>query len=172
MYLHQTVTDRYNFSCFADGSKINGQTGAALVAFTSYNREALCSFKWRLDDRNTVFQAEMMAINEACSLVITLLSSGSSIAIFNDSLSPVYALSATSSSSKLCIGARACLDNLATKSSSVTLLWIRGHTGVLGNDLADTAAKQGSSCDILKAVPLPPSLFLEVFCSLLDILPY
>ena len=89
---HQTVIDRYHFSCFTDESKINGQTGAALVVYTRFNREHLSSFNWRLDDRNSVFQAEMMALNEACTFLTSLPSESSSVAIFTDSMSSVYAI--------------------------------------------------------------------------------
>ena len=156
---HQTVIDRYHFSCFTDGSKINEQTGAALVVYTRFNREPLSSFNWRLHDRNSVFQAEMMAINEACTFLTSLPSEGSSVAIFTDSLSSVYALSAASSTSRLCIETRSSLDNLASTCGSVFFSWIRGHAGVQGNDLADAGAKKGALCYRLKVVPLPRRYF-------------
>ena len=51
---HKSVTDRYHFCCFTDGSCIKNKTGSALVVYSMHNADPLATFKWRL------FQAEMM----------------------------------------------------------------------------------------------------------------
>ena len=156
---HKSVTDRFHFSCFTDGSRLNNKTGAALVVYSKHNEEPLAAFKWRLDDRNTVFQAELMAIREASTCLRSLPCQNASVAIFTDSLSAVQALSAEASSSLLCIETRRELDTLTSLCSSVSLTWIRGHTGIRGNELADTLAKEGTISSSFKAVPLPVSHF-------------
>ncbi|XP_063692777.1 uncharacterized protein LOC134824732 [Bolinopsis microptera] len=156
---HKSVTDQYHFCCFTDGSRLNNKTGSALVVYSMYNNDPLATFKWRLDDRNTVYQAEMMAIREACIFLRSLSCLNASIAIFTDSLSSVHALSAEASSSRLCIDTRRELDILTAECSSVFLTWIRGHAGIQGNELADTLAKEWTTCSFLKAVPLPTTLF-------------
>ena len=154
---HKTVTDRYHFCCFTDGSRLNNKTGSALVVYSMHDVDPLATFKWRLDDHNTVFQAEMMAIREACECLRSLPCQNASVAIFTDSLSAVHALSADASSSPLCIETRRELDMLTSFCSSVSLTWIRGHSGIRGNDLADTLAKEGITCSSIKTVPLPVS---------------
>ena len=159
VFCHDVIINNFNYSCFTDGSKINGHTGAALVLFSRFSSEPLTTFKWRLDDRNSVFQAEMMAINQASLLLSSLPIANSTICIFTDSLSSVHALSATSSSSKLCLDTRHSLDQLATSCKSLSLTWIRGHAGVRGNEMADTLAKEGSTSTVINAAPLPSSIF-------------
>ena len=156
---HQSILDQYQFSCFTDGSKVNGHTGAGLVVYTQHSSHPLSTFKWRLHDSNSVFQAELAAIEEACKLLLSLPSQGSSVAIFTDSLSSVSALSRESSSSLLCIRTRHSLDKLASTCRSVNLTWIRGHAGIIGSETADSLAKLGTSCESYISVPLPLSFF-------------
>ena len=159
VYAHDVTINNFNYSCFTDGSKINGSTGAALVLFSRFSSEPLTTYKWRLDDRNSVFQAEMMAINQATQLLTTLPIADSTICIFTDSLSSVHALSATTSSSKLCHDTRHSLDHLASACKSLSLTWIRGHAGVRGNDMADILAKEGSTSNHIIPAPIPTSIF-------------
>ena len=51
------------FICLESLFLINAKnkTGSELVVYFKYNAD-LATFKWRLDDRNTVFQSEMIAI--------------------------------------------------------------------------------------------------------------
>ena len=156
---HAETINKFDYACFTDGSKLNNQTGAALVLFVRFSTDPLTSYKWRLDDRNSVFQAEMMAIQESCNLLMSLPIHNSTIALFTDSLSSVYALTAEKSSSKICQSTRHLLDHLASTCSSISLTWIRGHSGVLGNELADSLAKEGSSCTHVVPAPLPYSFF-------------
>ena len=37
VFCHDLITNNFNYSCFTDGSKINGHTGAALVLIRSLN---------------------------------------------------------------------------------------------------------------------------------------
>jgi ribonuclease HI len=158
---HQSILDQYQFSCFTVGSKVNGHTGASLVVYwyTQHSSHPSSTFKWRLHDSNSVFQAELAAIEEACKLLLSLPSQGSSVAIFTDSLSSVSALSRESSSSLLCIKTRHSPDKLASTCHSVNLTWIRGHAGIIGNETADSLAKLGTSCESYIFVPLPLSFF-------------
>ena len=101
--------------------KAKSKTGSELVVYFKYNADPLATFKWRLDDRNTVFQSEMIAIREAYSFLRSLSCHNASIAIFTDSLSSVHALSAEASSSQLCIDTRRELDILTSEYSFVSL---------------------------------------------------
>ena len=51
------------FICLESLFLINAKnkTGSELVVYFKYNADPLATFKWRLDDRNTVFQSEMIA---------------------------------------------------------------------------------------------------------------
>ena len=140
---HKSVTDRYHFCCFTDGSCINNKTGSALVVYSMHNADPLATFKWRLDDLNTVLQAEMMTIREAYTCLRSLPCQNSSVFIFTDSLSAVHALSAEASSSLLCIETRRELGILTSFCSSVSLTWIRRHACIRENELTEPYLRKG-----------------------------
>ena len=152
---HQSVINRSDLTCFTDGSKINDRTGAGLVIYQRYSEQPFIQKCWRLQDNNTVFQAELSAIDEACKVISNLpLSPFSSIQMFKDSLASINALTAEYSTSKQCIKVRQGMDVLASM-CNLDISWIKGHSNITGNDLADTQAKHGTSMEHITAVPLP-----------------
>lgn len=146
---------------FTDGSKsAEGSTGSGWAIFHCQNPgEPICE-KVRISDHASVFQAEIFAIFSASS---SLLASSEPINkvthFFSDSKSALHALCNHHPSSILVINTIKSLNSLGS-SSHVTLHWVRGHTGVAGNELADTLAKEATSMDTIDAItPAPPSYY-------------
>ena len=154
-----SFTNSYNLTCFTDGSKIDGKTGASSIIYRPYKREPDVELRWQLNETNSVFQAEALAIKETCKYIRSQNLHGTFISILTDSLSVVQALSATSSNSPLILETRNELDRL-TKDNNISIFWIRGHYGIEGNERADALAKQATTTGLPTTVP-PPSSILK-----------
>jgi RNase H len=89
----------------------------------------------------TIFQAEMYAINVCARIGLNLEGiSGKHIYIMSDSQAALRALKAHTFSSKLVAECLEILKRL-TRRCLVTLMWVPGHTGIEGNEIADLANK-------------------------------
>ncbi|CAL1267436.1 unnamed protein product [Larinioides sclopetarius] len=88
---------------------------------------------------SSVFQAEMVALIEA----MRWLSQESLVkcTIHTDSQSSLKALAALQPNSPI---AREILNISNTLTTEVTISWVKGHSGVLGNEIADQLARQGT----------------------------
>ena len=58
------------------------------------------------------------------------------------------------------------LERLSSSNHSVRLFWIPSHSGILGNEKADSLAKKASSCGSLLNFPLPFSDFYPLCLSI------
>ena len=106
---------------------------------------------------STVFQAELVAILLAARHV---LHEGRSlrpryIKIFSDSQSAVAALVARRSSCRTVRDTISALNDLAAICNTVRLVWVPSHTGILGNERANSLAKLGMAADAAEPPYLP-----------------
>lgn len=126
---------------FTDSSRlvISGAVGSAVwipkySVILSYKCPALTS----------VFTGELVAILEAIKFVITHGINKS--IIFSDSLSGLQSIKANPFSSKvsypLVLSIRQSLWECHTRNLEISLAWIPSHTGIQGNEIADTHAKE------------------------------
>ena len=107
----------------------------------------------QLSTTNSVFQAEVYAIDKSCHLLRQLETK--SVTIFSDSMSGLYALNAIQTRSKV---VKNCLDSLnllAASGCKIELKWVKGHDNHTGNEIADFLAKTGTANELNK-VELPP----------------
>ncbi|XP_072935007.1 uncharacterized protein [Epargyreus clarus] len=117
----------YDIRMFTDGSKIEGQVGAAL---SIWNGEAeVRALKLALPSYCTVYQAELLAIWKASEVAKNRKET--SFAIYSDSMSALQSLTAKN-----------CTHPLANK--VVALFWIKAHAGLPGNERADQLAKEAA----------------------------
>jgi len=99
-----------------------------------------------------VFQTEIYAILQCACENIRRAYKNKRILIFSDSQAALKALS----SPKLTSGLVAeCLDALSVLASmnEVTLKWVPGHCGILGNEEADKLARQASAMPLFGPEP-------------------
>ena len=146
---------------FTDGSKSSdGNTGSGWVIFNSQNPDEPTCEKVRISDHSSVFQAEIYAISSAVTSILSSSRPINSIThIFSDSQSSLHALTNHYPSSAMVVETIQHLNSLCLL-SSVHLHWVRGHSGVAGNELADTLAKEATSLDTVgKVTPAPFSFF-------------
>ncbi|GFV53971.1 RNase H domain-containing protein [Trichonephila clavipes] len=125
--------------CYTDGSKIDGRVGFAFVVFRSGVESE--NFQFRIRDECTVFVAELLCLNFAVKWITEQNSVISEYLICTDSLSSLDSLKCISSSDNIIVEIQKQLKSLRDKKISIDFAFVRGHTGVLGNERADWLAK-------------------------------
>ncbi|GBN91257.1 hypothetical protein AVEN_102284-1, partial [Araneus ventricosus] len=143
-----------DFEVYTDGSGIDGNIGASVCIFN--NNICTNTFQFRLSSFNSVFQAELAAINFAAGWAVD---NGARINIFTDSLSSIEALRKSNSKSKYLNEIK---NNMFNAIGSVGLSWVKAHAGIPGNELADQYAKDAAVNGNFLAMPAPYT-FLKKF---------
>ncbi|GBL80150.1 hypothetical protein AVEN_29136-1 [Araneus ventricosus] len=107
---------------FTDGSKIGDKVGCAFVHY--YNKMELQFQEYRLGDANTVYMAEITAIQKTIDYVID--SGLVNVEIVTDSRSTLQALESV-------IDRRAIIVDIKTKlktyRNNILLYWVKAHKG-------------------------------------------
>ncbi|GBN91955.1 hypothetical protein AVEN_103955-1 [Araneus ventricosus] len=115
--------------------KINGQVGAAFSIFDPVHSG---DFQFRLDNHCSVFQAEVTAIKQALLWKQSQRPS-THCHLFTDSMSSLKALQKFKPNNNLVEEIQGLLDG------TTSLHWVKAHIGVVGNEVADKAAKDAST---------------------------
>ena len=91
----------------------------------------------------TVFQAEIIAINEACKKFIDIKQSNMQyIKVFSDSQAAILALNSNTVTSSLVKQTIITLNLLADSTKRVEICWVKAHVGHHGNERADQLARE------------------------------
>jgi kelch-like protein 2/3 len=150
---------------YTDGSKLdNGQVGCAFVI-----PELSVTKTNRLNNFVSVFSAELFAIQQALEYVEQLPQTDR-IVIFSDSKSALQALRNPTSRNRVTISekCRLTIHRMIERGASVCLCWIPSHVGILGNEMADSAAKEAAAMpDVTDSIGLSVSEAysrLKLFC--------
>lgn len=127
---------------FTDGSKLDsGDTGAAFAAMAGTTPILIRKFK--LARTSSVFMAELYAIKQA------ILWSGNkkpaTIRIFSDSQSALKAISDRSNTDPIVHDIHKLIHQFKSAGKSIHFTWIKAHVGIVGNEVADTAAKAAAT---------------------------
>lgn len=134
--------------CYTDGSSIPEVRSGAGIYYASTQERGWYS----LGRHCTAFQAETFAITScACTLLHSHIADRE-IIICTDSQAVLKALCAPSTRYRSVVDAVAALNDLA-RNNLVFLQWVRGHSGILGNEIADGLAKQGASTPFIGPEP-------------------
>ncbi|KAL1446594.1 hypothetical protein WDU94_006599 [Cyamophila willieti] len=138
---------------FCDGSKSMNHTGCAFV-----HQDRAFNFKLPLFCSN--FTAEVLAVH-LCIQHIRNHHISNSI-IFSDSKSLIQSLRQVQSSNVIISRMQEDIHELKQKGSSIQLVWIPGHCGIRGNDLADQAAKNVNTSSSLNLMfPRDLNMFMK-----------
>ncbi|GBN17301.1 hypothetical protein AVEN_131248-1 [Araneus ventricosus] len=141
-----TVVNFY-FEVYTDGSGIDGNIGASVCVFK--NNNCINVFQFKLSKFNSVFQAELAAINFAAGWAVD---NNVRVNIFTDSLSSIEALKKSNSKSKYLNEIK---NNMFNAIGSVGLSWVKAHAGIPGNELADQYAKDAAVNGNFLPMPAP-----------------
>ena len=190
-YLHgKPIKTKDNLTtCYTDGSKTDKGVGAGILIqrhFSSKDTDALTIHEesFSLEPYNTVFQAEVAAIQEAASFLLSQrhnIHMTTETVIMSDSRSSLQALLKIHNRSRQTNQCVHVLNELS-KYTKVTLRWIKAHVGHPGNEAADSLAKKGADFDPQKPeltdsivtelteIPAPISYMKSIIRNRLDII--
>ncbi|XP_032685833.1 uncharacterized protein LOC116850995 [Odontomachus brunneus] len=126
---------------WTNGLGVNGRYGVGIYGPKRNHRESI-PLGWLA----TVFQAEVMAILRCAETLAVNDSANQHFYIFSDSRAAIHALAKTTTESAVVWDCMQALARLG-ESNKITLVWIPGHQGFLGNEIADELAKLGTQMD-------------------------
>ena len=141
-----------NVNIFTDGSGKDGCYGSGfLIKWSDQTRIGAATG----GSHFSVFLSELYAIQLAVNFLLRETNWSGPVNIFSDSLSAIQAIKSVSSSSR---GVQECWEALGEldKITEWSLNWVKGHSGVEGNESADTLAKKGSTLKVVSPQPIKP----------------
>ena len=123
---------------YTDGSKTPNHVGAGVVAIEA--QKEIFTRAQRLHSDCTVFQAELCGILLAVDWILIQQYNKSTYAIHVDSRTALLAVANKKTTHPLAAEIREKLTALNT-TTKITLHWVKGHSGLKGNERADHLAK-------------------------------
>ena len=134
---HISAQDQQAIQIYTDGSKMEEKVGGAY-----YDQNNNQSSSFRITDNNTIYTAELIAIEEALKYIE--LSEHSLFIIYSNSLSAVESIEVGTSQSRPNLMDRILKKHaeVKAKEKQVEIHWIPSHIGIRGNDRADELAKE------------------------------
>ncbi|KAM8708087.1 hypothetical protein ACLKA7_015114 [Drosophila subpalustris] len=127
---------------YTDGSKLNNKVGGGV-----HSPILGIDHSFRLPDHCSVFQAEILAINESLKLLQRSNTAYGRINIYSDSQAAIKSIAATTTKSTSVSNCRRSLHEMA-EFFDICLIWVPGHEDIPGNCIADELARRGTT-DIL-----------------------
>ena len=127
---------------YTDGSGLDGKIGYGYRISTNMNQTKIANNFGSLPNFCTVFQAEVVAITQACIKMTELNVTDKNIYIFSDSLSAIKALNQLRISSFTILNCLSRINEVAAN-NSVSLNWVPGHINIPGNEEADGLSREG-----------------------------
>ena len=139
--------------CYTDGSRLAGKTGLGL-----FIEEPGTEISLRLPDHNTILQAEVQAITE-CLRWLSSNSGHNNINIMTDSKHAINAITSKTVTSKTVLECIKTINNFS-RHGLVRIIWVPGHSGVIGNEIANQLARRATdliNIDVNSAKPFSAS---------------
>lgn len=133
---------------YTDGAKNEISSGAGV-----YRENPPAELSYALDEFTSVFQAEVFAIMKCVEIADA--EQCINITICTDSQAALKALMAGNCNSRIL---KECYQALARAAEKrvVNLVWVPGHSNILGNDQADRLAREGSNLPMIGPKPALP----------------
>ena len=129
-----------DINCFTDGSKTDDGAGAGYIII---GKDIKHGGSHSVSIENSVFQTEVLAIKNATDYLLDIGAKDRNIKIQVDNQAAIRALGKYTITSKLVSETKSKINRLAER-NSVEIRWVPGHSGILGNNIADGKARIGS----------------------------
>ena len=132
-----------SINIYTDGSKSFLGTGCAFVIFPP-SPLPLRQEQYKMKPENTVYQAELVAVLQSLKNLFSFpfrIVSNCTINIFTDSQSQIGEISNIYSDNYVVREIHKLL-HFFNSISSVSIIWCKGHSNILGNEVADYFARQ------------------------------
>ncbi|KAI5644864.1 RNase H domain-containing protein [Phthorimaea operculella] len=143
---------------FTDGSKHSeNKVGAAFVAFKPDGTKTIRKFK--LHSSCSVYQAELLAIDRACEWA--LKNNIANYAILSDSQSSLSEINNKDSTNPTVVSIHKHMHTTFSTGGDIIFIWTKAHTGLVGNEAADVAAKAAAESRSQYACILFPISFVK-----------
>ena len=131
-----------HLKCFTDGSVLDSnEVGCAFVI-----PKLRVTKSFQLNKGISIFTAELHAIHMACKYIYSLQPVPEQVLLLTDSKSVLQALAKGGSNNRQrqqqqTLGL---INSILNKNISLTMMWIPSHSGIRGNNIADSTAKSGA----------------------------
>lgn len=135
-HAHTTEKHPNAVHIFTDGSKQDESVGCAIV---TRNFE----LSRKLQSESSIFTAELLAVYDAAVYVRDSPTEGSFV-VFSDSQSAIMSVESYNSSHPIVCKILSVILEIINQPKSICICWVPGHTGVEGNELADSAANRAA----------------------------
>ncbi len=153
-------SENSNIIIYTDGSK-DEKNNTGYGYYIKHTGRCLREAK-PLKQFNTVFQAEVIAIDMAAKHLIDFNLKNKSLFFFSDSQAAIKSLSNLSVRSQTVLNCINSLNKLG-QDNSITIKWIPGHKTYEGNEMDDKLAKYGSTINRMfsEKTQMPHATLLE-----------
>lgn len=135
----ELISQKYkeDYKIYTDGSKIEGKTGYGI-----YDSKEKTSYSGRLKTQYTIMNAEIFAILKAVEYLKT--KNIKTAVILTDSKSAAQLINNNATNDNFLV-AKLKKDIHESQIERITIQWVPGHSGLVGNERADLAAKLGTN---------------------------
>lgn len=137
---HFSNSNGFDYEVYTDGSRIDNKVGCAYVVVNKGNY--IYNEKYRLQDGNTVYQAEAWALLRAVHYIKNADMEVNEIGVFSDSRSVLQAIGQLDSKNKII---REIQEEVARCTKKIIFHWVKAHIGIQHNEEADRLAKEATS---------------------------
>jgi ribonuclease HI len=120
--------------------------GAGFTVFENTPREPIYSQNWNIGDQQIVYNGELDGITRAIEYASSIAQIGDHFDIYSDNQAGIQRLARISDNpgQESQIRVIEASNRIVSQGATITINWVLGHEDILGNETADTLAKEAT----------------------------